>query len=175
MEALDPLHQCSDYWSSKQTIAKPNNGSGSDSAEPDIRRAGTDVAQVKDDAQEPQPLRVLQPRAPQPRIVNTSNSRIPVNIGSTTTNKPPSQAPENYPAKQGMNLPSSVPVALNERPDTYSTMQGLFQKASPAELRVLYRLFTTETHGPEWGSAFRALTEEVQKKFCDERRYTTHH
>jgi len=44
-------------------------------------------------------------------------------------------------------------------------MQGLFQRATPTELRVLYHLFTTEARGAEWGSAFRALKEEVQKTF----------
>lgn len=154
MEALDPLHQCIDYWSSKHTLAEQNYGS--DSAEPDIRRAGNTVARLNGDSQE-QPA--LQARVPQQRIVNT-NSRIPVNICSTSKSSLQACVRQN-PAKEGI-LPSSL---LTERPDTYSTMQGLFQRATPAELRVLYRLFTIEAHGAEWGSAFRALTEEVQKKF----------
>jgi len=48
---------------------------------------------------------------------------------------------------------------------TYSTLQGLFQRASAAELRVLYRLFTDEKQGAEWSAAFRALTEEAQRRF----------
>jgi len=156
VEALDPLHQCIEYWDSKQIPAKQNHGP--DSAEPDIRRTGTSVACWKEDAQE-LPPKDLQARAPQHTIVNTS-SRIPVNISST--NKPSSQAlVRENPDTQGI-LPSSL---LNERPDTYSTMQGLFQRATPTELRVLYHLFTTEARGAEWASAFRVLTEEVQKKF----------
>lgn len=163
MEALDPFHQCLEYWDNKQSLAKHNHGS--DSAEP---RAGLiHVTRSKEDAQEQEPpLRALQAREPQPRIVNTTtNSRMPVNICST--NKSSLQAftgrSENPAGMQGIIWPSSSPVI--ERLDTYSTMQGLFQRATPAELRVLYRLFTTEAHGAEWGSAFRALTEEVQKKF----------
>jgi len=156
VEALDPLHQCLEYWDSKQTLAQQNYGS--DSAEPDIPRTGISVAWLKEDAQE-QPLRTLQARAPEYRNVNAS-SRIPVNNCSTDKSSLQAHVRENS-GKQGI-LPSSL---LKEGPDTYSTMQGLFQRATPTELRVLYRLFSTEKHGAEWRSAFRALTEEVQKNF----------
>jgi histone demethylase JARID1 len=154
VESLDPLHQCQEYWISKQQTL-PNRGA--ETAEAETRRAGLD--RLKVELKEEEPPRAPQTRAPPMRFVNTtSNSRIPVNNNICSTNKAFPVRSETPTVKQGVLLPSS------SSPDTYSTMQGLFQRATPTELRVLYRLFTTEARGAEWGFAFRALKEEVQKK-----------
>lgn len=49
--------------------------------------------------------------------------------------------------------------------DAYSILQGFFHKANVEELGVLYRVFR-DTQGAEWSTAFRALDDEVQKRFC---------
>lgn len=156
MEALDSFHQCSDYWNGKQALVKQNFRP--DLAEPEFRRAGISVGRLKEECLE-LPLRAMPDRAPQDRIVNI-NSRSSVNINNTK-NTSGHAFEQGNPARQGV-MSSGFP---NERQDAYSTLQSLFQRATSAELRVLYRLFTTETQGTDWSSAFRALTEEVQKRF----------
>ncbi|XP_024398635.1 putative lysine-specific demethylase JMJ16 isoform X2 [Physcomitrium patens] len=156
MEALDSFHQCSDYWNGKQALVKQNFRP--DLAEPEFRRAGISVGRLKEECLE-LPLRAMPDRAPQDRIVNI-NSRSSVNINNTK-NTSGHAFEQGNPARQGV-MSSGF---RNERQDAYSTLQSLFQRATSAELRVLYRLFTTETQGTDWSSAFRALTEEVQKRF----------
>ena len=192
MEALDPYHQCLDYWNGKQIlnqrpdlvepeirraginvnhrldIAEPEVRRAGISvhqrpslAEPEIRRAGISVGRLKEEAME-QPLRALQDRAPQSRIVNTY-SRPSVNISSTKANSSQAFVQEINPVRQG-GLPSNM-IPIDRNQDADFILQGLFQRATPAELKVMYRVFTSGMQGTEWRTAFRALTEEVQKRF----------
>jgi hypothetical protein len=116
------------------------------------------VGRLKEEALE-QPLRALQDRASQSRIVNT-NSRPSVNMNSTMAKGSQAYMQEVNPVGQG-SLPSSVVPTENVN----SILQGLFQRATPAELTVMYRVFASGTQGTEWRTAFRALTEEVQRRF----------
>lgn len=148
VESLDPFHQCLEYWNAKQS-QRP------DAAEGDIRRLGISVGRLKQEALE-LPLRPSQDTAQQSRIVNNTNMRHSVNISSAKTAASQAFVQESPLIRQG-TVPSQG--------TTYSTLQGLFQRATPAELRLLYRLFTNDKQGAEWSSAFRALTEEVQRRF----------
>ncbi|KAG0615380.1 hypothetical protein M758_5G036600 [Ceratodon purpureus] len=131
-----------------------------DAAGPEIRR-GISVGRLKEEALE-QPLRVVQDRVPQSRIVNT-NSRPSVNISSTKANGSQVCMQEINPVRQGILPNPIIPTDRNQNAD--SILQGLFQRATPAELTVMYRVFTSGTQGTEWRTAFRALTEEIQKRF----------
>lgn len=149
IEALDPFHQCIDYWSLKL-------GQRPSSAGADARRAGISVVGRLSALEQPLKPSMLE-TAQECRIVNR-NSRHSVNISSAKT------TPASSPAFVQVS-----PLPLRQGPvpsqGTYSTLQGLFLRATSAELRLLYRLFTNESQGAEWSSALRALTEEVQRRF----------
>lgn len=173
MEALDPFHQCLNYWNGKQTLnqrpcltepeirrAETSVSQRPDLARVEIRGAGMSVGRLEEVLE--QPLRPLQDRAPPNRIVNT-NGRPSANISSTKANGSQASGQEIDPVWKG-SLPSGmVPKERNQ--DADSILQGLFQRATPAELRILYRVFTSGTQCTEWSTAFRALTQEVQRRF----------
>lgn len=42
-------------------------------------------------------------------------------------------------------------------------LRGLLKKASPEELRIMHRVFCSESQNAEWRMAFTSLIEEIQK------------
>ncbi|XP_059667390.1 lysine-specific demethylase JMJ18-like [Cornus florida] len=44
-----------------------------------------------------------------------------------------------------------------------SVLQGLLKKANPEELKIMHRILCSESRSPEWRVALTTLTEEIQK------------
>lgn len=47
--------------------------------------------------------------------------------------------------------------------EAQQVLRGLFQKASPKELKVMQRILCSEARSAEWRVAFTTLIEEIQK------------
>nr|PNR26328.1 hypothetical protein PHYPA_030903 [Physcomitrium patens] len=116
-----------------------------------------------------QPLKAHQVTSSLDSIVN-ANSRSCVNTSSTTTSSEQSFVTVNS-VRQGVLRGKS----LYDRQDAYSTLQGLFQRATTTKLRGLYRLFATTRQGAEWSTAFRVLTQELRIRFFRSRTDTSTH
>lgn len=49
------------------------------------------------------------------------------------------------------------------RGEEVELLRGLLKKASPEELRIMHRVFCSESQNAEWRMAFTSLIEEIQK------------
>ncbi|KAM3701025.1 hypothetical protein ACJW31_05G141900 [Castanea mollissima] len=65
--------------------------------------------------------------------------------------------------KHDPDNPSEGPGNNSIDEDVHLVLRGLLKKASPEELRIMHRIFCSESQSSKWRVAFTSLIEEIQK------------
>ncbi|KAF3964086.1 hypothetical protein CMV_011590 [Castanea mollissima] len=65
--------------------------------------------------------------------------------------------------KHDPDNPSEGPGNNSIDEDAHLVLRGLLKKASPEELRIMHRIFCSESQSSKWRVAFTSLIEEIQK------------
>ena len=65
--------------------------------------------------------------------------------------------------KHDPDNPSEGPGNNSIDEDVHLVLRGLLKKASPEELRIMHRIFCSESQSSKWRVAFTSLMEEIQK------------
>uniref|UniRef100_A0A5B7AGW7 Putative lysine-specific demethylase JMJ18 isoform X1 n=1 Tax=Davidia involucrata TaxID=16924 RepID=A0A5B7AGW7_DAVIN len=126
IEALDPSHQCVEYWNHKVTInAKHLNNF----LEAPVNSTNAENC---------------------PFVSNCS-------VGETE----PMIFGYNLTKQQDTSVIGSGNYSVDE--ELQSTLQGLLNKANPAELKIMHRILCSESSSPEWRVALTTLTEEIHR------------
>ncbi|KAL6991825.1 hypothetical protein U1Q18_009936 [Sarracenia purpurea var. burkii] len=131
IEALDPNHQCLEYWNHKRSIKEEPQSN--------IPEVATDSSD--DNSANKYPFGSGQsPGGTDLQLfgfVLTKQEQGDLVVRSSNNNN-----------------------SINEE-DSQSVLQGLLKKASHEELKMMHRILSSESRSPEWRAALSTLTEEM--------------